>query len=103
MYISGCSGKTENIKVLTHLYEEYRNGTISECECNGQHVFVAGINAYDAGSVIYDLKGNIITRCDNSFEAPDSLCLNLKNCRTVYRVKNNIWGLPPVNEYNLGK
>ena len=93
----------ENKKTLKELYKVYEDGEISECKYNGQIVYCAGINAYDAGSVVYDKEGKQIGSCIYAWGNVDSICRQLTNCETIYRVKNSIWGGPAVDKYGLGK
>ena len=93
----------DNWQTLRQLHKTFKNGEIDECIYNGQIVFCAGLNAYDAGSSVFDKDGNIIGRCNYAWTKVDSICRQLKECEVVYRVKNNIWGLPAVDKYGLGK
>ena len=93
----------ENKETLKELYKVYKNGEISECKYNGETVFCAGINAYDAGSVIYNKKGNAIGSCNYAWGSVDPICGQLADCKVIYRVKNSIWGGPAVDKYGLGK
>ena len=45
---------------LNTIYIKHKNGSIDECSCNGQKVYLAGLNYYDAGSGIYDSTGRLI-------------------------------------------
>lgn len=102
--ISGCKKNDfENKKTLKKLYKTYKNGKISECKHNGQTVYSAGLNAYDAGSEVYDKDGKQIGTCNFAWGQPDSICGQLTDCETIYRVKNNIWGQPAVDKYGLRK
>lgn len=92
----------ENNRTLKQLYEWYRNGQISRCKYNGETVYRAGLNAYDAGSVIYDKEGKKIGTCRYAWGEPDAICGQLTECETIYRVKDNIWGEPPIDKYGLG-
>lgn len=89
--------KEEN-NTLKQLYRLYKNGQISRCKYNGDTVYCAERNAYDAGSVIYDKKGNKVGTCCYAWGKPDTICRQLTECETIYRVKDNIWGEPPVNK-----
>lgn len=92
-----------NGKTLEKLYKAYENGAISECKYNGQTVYSAALNVYDAGSRIYDKEGNAIGSCNYAWGNVDSICSQLMDCEVIYRVKDNIWGQPPVDKYGLGK
>lgn len=94
---------TKNMKALKELYKRYKDGEIRECIYKGQTVYCAGINAYDAGSYVYDREGNEIGRCNYAWKNVDSICEQLTDCEVIYRVKGNIWGLPAVDKYQLGK
>ncbi|GAB2793073.1 hypothetical protein GCM10027275_42580 [Rhabdobacter roseus] len=93
--------EVENRAALQEIYKKYQNGDISECQHNGQLVYSAGINAYDAGGVIYDKNGNTIAGCNYAWGFVDPICRELTNCEVIYRVKNHITGEPPVNKYRL--
>ena len=94
---------TENKETLKKLYKVYKDGEIDECKYNGKIVYCAGLNAYDAGSIIYDKEGKQIGSCNYAWGDVDTICKKLTDCKVIYRVKNNIWGEPAVDEYGLGK
>ena len=104
MGVSSC-GKNNiaNEETLKELYKVYKNGEISECKYNGKIVFCAGINAYDAGSVVYNKDGKEIGFCNYGWGDVDDICSQLTDCEVIYRVKNSIWGGPAVDKYGLGK
>lgn len=93
----------ENSQTLRQLYKTYKNGEISRCQFNGAVVFSGALNAYDAGSVIYDEAGRQLGRCNYAWGQVDTICNQLTDCETLYRVKDNIWGAPAVDKYGLGK
>lgn len=100
----GCEkDKIDNLETLQSLYQTYKNGEIDECENNGAIVFIAGINVPDAGSVIYDMDGNIIGGCNYAWGQVDSICGQLQVCEVIYRCENHISGEPAINKYGLGK
>jgi len=102
--ISSCKKDDfENKQTLKKLYKTYKNGEISECKYNGQTVYSAGLNAYDAGGAVYDKDGKQIGTCNYAWGQPDPICGQLTDCETIYRVKDNIWGQPAVDKYELGK
>jgi hypothetical protein len=101
--ISSCKKDDfENKQTLNQLYKTFKNGEIDECKYNGQMVYVAGYNAYDAGSAIFDKDGKKIGTCNYGWGPVDSICNQLDDCETIYRVKGNIWGQPAVDKYGLG-
>lgn len=91
----------ENREVLLKLYGRYKNGEIAACKYDGQTVYCAMINAYDAPSVVYDAGGNEIGSCNFAYGHVDSVCWKLTGCEVIYRVKNNIWGAPAVDNFGL--
>ncbi len=93
----------KNTSTLKKLYETYKNGSIDECKYNGQTVYYAELNIYDAGSIIFDKDGNQIGTCNYAWEHADAICEKLEKCETVYRVKDNIWGESEIDKYGLGK
>ena len=100
--ISSCKKNDfENKQTIKKLYKTYKNGQISECKHNGETVYSAGLNAADAGGVVFDKDGKQIGTCNFGWGQPDSICGQLTDCEIIYRVKNNIWGQPPVDKYGL--
>ena len=93
----------ENKKTIKKLYKMYKNGDISECKHNGETVYCAGINAYDAEGIIYDKNGKQIGCCNYFANIVDPICNQLTDCKIIYRVANNIQGEPAVDIYGLGK
>jgi len=102
--ISSCKKASfEKQQTLKKLYQIYENGSISECKYKGETVYSGGWNAYDAGGAIYDKDGKGIGTCNFAWGKPDTICGQLTDCETVYRVKDNIWRQPAVDKYGLGK
>ena len=103
LFATSCKKeKIENHNTLDEMYKIYKDGEIYECQYNGELVYSAGLNAFDAGSVVYDRDGNEIGVCNYAWGQPDEICEELEDCETVYRVENNIWGQPAVDKYGLG-
>jgi hypothetical protein len=88
---------------IKQLYSIYQNGEISVCKYNGELGYSCGLNAYDAGTVVYDKNGKQIGTCNYAFRKVDAMCEKLTDCETVYRVKDNIWKTPAIDKYGLGK
>ncbi len=100
--ISCEKDRIDDWETLKSLYNIYNNGEIDECEYLGEKVYVAGINAYDAGSVVYDRNGNIIGSCNYAWGQVDSICGQLQACEVIYRCDNHITGEPAIDKYGLG-
>ena len=103
LILPSCN-KDEDIELSTlkELYKTYENGEISECVYNGEVVYLAGINAFDAGSLVYDTDGNEIGRCSYAWSLVDEICNQLTTCEVIYRGDNHISGEPPIDKYELG-
>lgn len=101
---SGCSKDDDKVSsTLQLIYDQYKNGEIRECLYNGNDVYTAAYNAYDSGFQIFDANGAQIYDCNNSWgQKVDPACDEITSCKIIYRVKNNIWGEPPVDKYKLG-
>lgn len=94
----------KNGKVLKKLYKIYKDGEISECKYKGETVYSATLNAYDADVRVYDGKGKEIGSCNYGWgDRVDTVCRQLTDCKVIYRVKGNIWGMPAVDEYGLAE
>jgi hypothetical protein len=99
-----CNKASEEEKsVLKKLYIEYHDGIIRECKLHGERVYYAGLNAYDAGEVLYDSQGNKISDCNAAWGKLNAICDQMESCRDVYRVKDNIWGKSELDLYGLSK
>ena len=99
----GCENdKIDNWETLQSLYQTYKNGEIDECEYLGEKVYVAGINAYDAGAVVYDKNGSEIGDCNYAWGQVDSICGQLQACEVIYRCEDHISGEPAIDKYGLG-
>ena len=98
------SCRKENTSIpttLESLYSIYKDGEIDECKYHNETVFEAGYNAYDAGSIIYDSKGNRIGACNYAWGHVDPICTQLQDCIVIYRGHNHISGQPFVDTYGL--
>ncbi|MDA9555316.1 hypothetical protein N9R54_03690 [Pelobium sp.] len=101
---SSCKkDKFKNQQTVKKLYEIYKNGEISECKYNGEIVYSAGLNAFDAGSAIYNKDGQLIVVCNYGWGNVDPICKQLTDCEVIYRVGDNIWKLPAVDKYGISK
>jgi len=104
LLVFGCTkDKSTASSTLKKLYNIYKNGSIDECQYNGQTVYGAALNAADASTIIYDNDGNKIGECNYAWGHPDTICGQLQNCSTIYCCENNIWGQPFVDKYGLSK
>ena len=89
--------KLDNQKTLKELYKTYENGKISKCHHNGKTIYVGELNAYDAGSSVYDTDGNQIGSCNYAWGQIDPICHELQDCELIYRIEGNIWGQSAVD------
>lgn len=95
----GCHKDVPNYKTLKELAKTA--GMISECQLNGETVYDVSLNAYDAGSTIYNAEGAVLGTCNYAWGIPDSICAQLSGCKIIYCVEDNIWGEPAVDVYGL--
>ena len=79
------------------LVKLYRNGEVNECLYKSKKVFHCALNAYDAGSEIFNIQGDKIADCyyNNNDEIP-RMCEEIEGCNTLYRTAKNIWRRPGV-------
>lgn len=100
--IFGCrEDNFENSETLRNLYKKYKNGVISECKLNGEKVYTASENAYDASTYIYDKDFNQVGICNYAWGSVDQICKDLIDCETIYRCKGHISGQPSIDKYGL--
>ncbi len=100
--VSCKKDNVDNRSTLKKMYREYKNGEIDECKYNGEVVYTACLNAYDAGTIVYDEDGNKIGTCNYAWGPVESICAQLQDYEVIYRCKNHISGQPPVDKYKLG-
>lgn len=101
--IAGCKKETVNHSpTLNMLYNLYKDGEIDEGKYNGATVYIAGANAYDAASIVYDTKGNILGICNYAWGQVDTICGEIQYVEVIYRCKNHISGQPSIDKYGLG-
>ena len=96
--------RKENVNKLDTLHKLYsllKDGEIEECKYHNETVYSAAYNAYDAPSIIYDIKGNRIGACNYAWGHVDSICTQLQDCIVIYRCHNHISGQPFVDIYGL--
>ncbi len=98
-----CKKNPDNWSTIKSLHKTYKNGEISECTLDGEKVYHCALNAYDAGSSIYNAEGDLIGSCNYAWGTPDSICSQLENCVVIYRIKDNIWGQSSIDKYDLGE
>ena len=102
--ITNCKkDEIQNLDTLNKLYEKYEDGEISECKYNGELVYTAQMNVYDAETVIFDVEGNQIGMCNYApWGTLDAICFELEDCEVIYRVEDNIWGQAHEDKYGIG-
>ena len=87
--------------VPERLVNKFEQGEISKCMLNGSEVFHCRLNANDAGSEIFNTDAEKIHVCNAAWgQTPDPECEQLTDCEVLWRVKDNIWGLAPVDNLN---
>jgi len=84
--------------VPENLITRFENGEISHCMFEGKSVLQCKLNANDAGANIYDLEGNKLFDCNYAWGKPVPECASIEGCEVLYRVKDNLWGLEPVDK-----
>jgi hypothetical protein len=57
---------------------------------NRELIYSTGLNAYDAGSIVYDKEGEQIDSCYYTCDYVDPICSQLSDCKVIYRINNNI-------------
>lgn len=100
--IVGCrKDNFENSETLRTLYKKYKKGAISECKLNGETVYTASENAYDASTFIYDKDCNLVGTCNYEGGFVDPICKELQACEDIYRCEGHISGQPAIDKYGL--
>ena len=78
------------------LVKAYADGQVQMCRYQDKVVYMCGRNAPDAGSEVFDAKGNKIGGCYYATNQVDDVCREANQCRVIHRGFPNIWGLPKV-------
>ena len=86
-------------QVLQTIFNKNKNGKIAECEYNGEIHYSTSMNAYDGGGSTFDSNGNVVGVYQGFTGGYTGIVPT--NCKDIYVVYPNIWGLPAVNVYNL--
>lgn len=99
---SACTkDKPENWKTIKELHKSNEDARISSCKYDGATVYTVELNAYDAGTVIYNAEGNQIGSCNYAWGSVDQACNDLEDCEVIYCPEDNIWGHSAVDKYGL--
>lgn len=94
---ASCRNAGSSQMVPENLITRFQNGEISRCTFDGKPILQCKLNANDAGANIYDLEGNKLFDCNYGWGKPAPECGQIDGCQVLYRVKDNIWGLEPVD------
>jgi|GEM_PF-1600529 len=86
-------------KGLKKAFKLYKNGQISECQTAGQIYYSASSNVYDGGGQTFDVNGKVVGKYQGFTGTYTGV--KLENCKTIYVIPDNIWGLDALNTYNL--
>ena len=101
---SACKQDKAITKAGIHtIYSNFKNGIIFECKLNGQTVYEASENAFEASTFIFDLQGKKIGECNWAFGKVDTICGLVQNCEIIYCCQNHISGRPFIDIYGLSK
>lgn len=99
---SSCTKDEVNLDSLKKIYAIYKQGQISVCHHKSVLVYKAELSATDTGFQIFDQNGNQIGDCNTAWgQKPDYICDQITKCETIYRIKDDILGIPGINKYNL--
>ncbi|HHG86340.1 MAG TPA: hypothetical protein ENJ82_16435 [Bacteroidetes bacterium] len=88
--------KEEVKNIPADLIQQYSSGEVQMCHYQDQLVYKCSRNAPDAGSEFFNTKGKKIGGCYYATNQVAQVCREAKQCRVIYRVFPNIWGLPKV-------
>ena len=91
------------LTVLRTIFEDYKDGEIDECYLNGNKVYIAGLNFYNAGIVIFDTSGKMIGEYNYAWNDIEKFYKKLNSCKVIYRCRNHISGAPAIDIYDLSK
>jgi hypothetical protein len=100
--ISGACSKEDPKKTqVSILYQAFSEGSISECQLNGETVFTAQYNRQNSPTAIFSLSGRSLGTCDYTGGNIAPICNQLLTCKVVYRCKGHISGAPAVDLYDV--
>jgi len=94
-----CKKDHNTPAVVKNLHAQCPDCEIEICSYNKEMVYGLTIVAVDAGTTIYNGKGERIAEC-NAWGPVAPLCEQLEGCRVIYRPKN-FMELPMVDKYGL--
>ena len=78
--LSGSCEKQEmDHEGLALLYQTYKNGEISECQLEGETVYLASLNQVDSPMKIFDIRGRELAECNYAWGKVDPLCEQLSS------------------------
>ena len=102
-FVAGSCEKDhfQHLAGLKSVYKTYHKGEIKECRLDGELVFSAALNQYDAAEAIFDQEGNKIADCNYAWGSVDPICDQLTDCEVIYRAEAHISGEPSVDKYDL--
>jgi hypothetical protein len=102
VFINSCKkNEVENMDTLKSLYKAYNYGEIDEGQLDGKIVFCGSINRWDSSVQIYSNEGVLLGVCSYQWGPVDPICNKLTNTKVIYRCKDHISGLPPIDIFNL--
>jgi len=95
-----CKKDHNTPAVVKNLHAQCPDCEIEICSYNKEMIYGLTILAMDAGTTLYNGKGEKIGECNYAWGPVDSLCKQLEGCRVIYRPKN-FMELPMVDKYGL--
>lgn len=83
----------------SRIVKNYSDGEVDKCTLNNKVYYSVAKNSYNASGFVLDNQGAKAGICNYADDLVDSICRQLEECKAIYRVYPNIWGLPEV-KYN---
>ena len=94
-----CKKHSSHLPLLKNMANKY--AMITSCELYGETAFKGRLNTTNSPEFVYNTQGELICECDWSNGNTNTTCLDILKSKVIYCQKDNVWGHPEKDVYNL--